>query len=130
MRAETLTLRQTWPRALPPGSEDANRRNQLTRQVVSSTGVGGSNLRDGKLRAVRVPDRTRASSLRSHIRAVARQYEKLRVHKSTKQRIADFALQTPQTLSLRGRQSKSGHFYVLTLNPLKHVVDTHEDPRT
>ena len=78
---------------------------------------------------MRVPDRTRARSLQSHVRAVACECEKLRVHKSPKQRIADVALQTPQALRLRGRQSKSRHFYVFTLNSLKHVVDTHEVPQ-
>jgi len=93
------------------------------------TGIGGSNLRYGEsLSAVNVPDRIRASSFQPHIGAIARLREKLRVHECTKQCVAHVALQTPQSLSLCGRQSKSRHFYVLTLNPLKHVVDTHEAP--
>jgi len=29
---------------------------------------------------------------------------------------------------LRRSQSKSGHFYVLPLDPLKHVIDAHGAP--
>ena len=41
---------------------------------------------------------------------------------------ADIALQTPQSLGLRRCQSKPRHFYILALDPLKHVVDTHGAP--
>jgi hypothetical protein len=57
--------------------------------------------------------------------AIARLREELRVHEGSQERITHIALEAPQALRLRGRQSKSRHFHVFALNSLEHFVDTH-----
>jgi hypothetical protein len=58
-------------------------------------------------------------------RSVARLRQELRVDEGAEQFVADGALETPQALRLRGRQSKSGHLTEFALDSLKHVVYTH-----
>jgi hypothetical protein len=87
-------------------------------------------LRHGHLlAALSVRHRTRTGTVRPDISAVPSLRKKLRVHQGPEQRIADVALQAPESLGLRRCQSKPRHFYILTLDPLKHVVDTHGPPR-
>ena len=102
---------------------------RLTRQVVSRTGTGGCNLCHGDLlAALGAHHRARTRAIRPHVGAVPCLRKKLRVHQGTQQGIADVAFKAPEPLGLRRCQSKSGHFYILTLDPLKHVVDTHRPP--
>jgi hypothetical protein len=67
----------------------------------------------------------RTGAFHSDERTVARLREKLRIHERAQQCITDVALEAPQALSLRSRQSKTGHFNVFTLNSLKNLIDTH-----
>lgn len=94
------------------------------------TGTGGST--DFELRdcqrlssAFRVDQPGRTRPFRSHERAIARLREEFRIDQSAQECIADVPFKTPQALCLHGSQPKSGHFYELTLNPLKNIVDTH-----
>jgi hypothetical protein len=100
---------------------------QLTRQVVSLPALAGAKLGDGQrlTSAPNVREPRRTSAIETDESPVARAREELRVHKRSQQRIANVALQPPQALGLGGRQAKSGHFHVFTLNSLKHFVDTH-----
>jgi len=85
------------------------------------------NLCDGYfLTALKIRHRTRTFC--PDVGAVPCLRKKLRVHQGTQQGIADVAFKAPEPLGLRRCQSKSGHFYILTLDPLKHVVDTHRPP--
>jgi len=104
--------------------------SQLTRQVVSRAGTGGCNLRDGQLlAALSVRSSMRTGPVCPDIGTVPCLRKKFRVHQGTEQGIADIALQAPEPSGLRRCQSKSRHFNILTLDPLKHVIDTHGTPR-
>ena len=104
--------------------------SQLTRQVVSRAGTGGCNLRDGQLlAALSVRSCIRTGAVCPDIGPVPCLRKKFRVYQRPEHRIANIALQAPESSGLRRCQSKPGHFYILTLDPLKHVVDTHGPPR-
>ena len=99
---------------------------RLTRQVVSVPAPAGETLRNRhRVAAVDRVDPGGTRALHAHERPVARLSEKLRVDQRAEQRITDLAFKTPEALRLRGGQSKPGHFYELTLNPLKHVINAH-----
>ena len=111
---------------------------RLTRQVVSRSAPVGKNVRSSKssdqpfeLRDCEIPLSAEAvqscgpGAFHPDKRAVARLCEEFRVNKGTKQCIADIAFKTPEALRLSRRQTKPGHFYELTLDPLKHVIDAH-----
>jgi hypothetical protein len=91
------------------------------------TGTGGCNLSDGQrlASATNIRDLRRTGAIEPDESPVPRLGEELRIHEGSQQRITHVALEAPQALRLRRRQSKSGHFYVFALNPLKHFVDTH-----
>jgi hypothetical protein len=70
-------------------------------------------------------DLRRTGAIEPNESAIARLRKELRIDEGPEQRIANVALQAPQALRLSGRQSKSGHFHVFTLDSLKHFVETH-----
>jgi hypothetical protein len=57
--------------------------------------------------------------------AISRLRKKFRVNEGAEQCIADVALESPQALGLRSRQTKPGHLYEFALDSLEHVVNTH-----
>jgi hypothetical protein len=75
--------------------------------------------------ATYVRDLRRTGAIEPNESAIARLRKKLRINEGPEQRITNVALQAPQALRLSGRQSKSGHFRVFTLDSLKHFVETH-----
>jgi hypothetical protein len=75
--------------------------------------------------ATNIRDLRRAGAIESDESAIARLRQELRIHEGSQQRITHIALEAPQALRLRRRQSKSGHFHVFALNSLQHFVDTH-----
>jgi hypothetical protein len=104
--------------------------SQLTRQVVSRAGTGGCNLRDGQLlAALSARYCIRTGAFCPDIGTVPCLRKEFRIHEGPEHRITDIALQAPETSGLRRCQSKSRHFHILTLDPLKHVVHTHGPPR-
>src|SRR6185437_5354555 len=70
----------------------------------------------------------RRSAVRFHEGAFTRAGEKIRRNERAQQFVADGAIEAPQALRLRGCQTESWHFAELSLDPLKHVLDTHGFP--
>jgi len=100
----------------------------LTRQVVSRPAPVGETNPSSYRRRIRPSRRwnpCRPRTFSSNERAVASLRKKLCFDQRPEQRIAHLALQSPQALRLRGRQTKTRHFHELALYSLKHVVDTH-----
>jgi hypothetical protein len=58
-------------------------------------------------------------------RTIPRLRQELCVDQCTKERVTDIAIQSPQTLCLRGSQTEARHFDELSLYSLEHVIDTH-----
>jgi hypothetical protein len=63
-----------------------------------------------------------SSLIGPHECAVAGAKQELGVNECTEQRITRGAVETPEPLRLRGRQSQSGHLDVLALNASQYVV--------
>jgi hypothetical protein len=64
----------------------------------------------------------RADLIRPHERSIPGSEQEFRVDQRTQQRVARSAIQSPQPLCLRRRQTQSGHFDVFALNPSEYVV--------
>jgi hypothetical protein len=114
-----------------PGSGDGEPIYLVDEAGGQPTGTGGKlnpDLRNCQRlsSAFRVDQPGWTCAFHSHECAIARLREEFRVYQGTQKSIADVPFQTPQALCLGGSQSKSGHFYKFTLNPLKNIVDTHE----
>jgi hypothetical protein len=51
--------------------------------------------------------------------------QELGIYEGAKQRVTNIALQSPQTLRLRGGQSEPRHLDELSLYSLEHFIDEH-----
>ena len=61
--------------------------------------------------------------LGSHERSITGSKQKLRINKRSQKRITGGAIQIPQPLRLRGRQTKTRHLDVFALNTLEDIVE-------
>jgi hypothetical protein len=128
LKAETLNLRQTWPRAFNArerGCEPASRADEAGGQLA---GTGGCNSGHGQSLAgggTGADDRRRTSPLHSNECSITGLCQEPRVDERSEERVTHIAVQTPQALGLSGSEPKSGHLQEFTLDPLKHIVDAH-----